>query len=61
MPISRSGTKYAAGSHMVRGDYPKNCAECGEFVPLNDCWQEEIKDVKKTYHHECRRRKNESA
>lgn len=56
-PVSRrTGKRYAAGSHMVRGGYPRTCHGCGEPVPLDDCWQEALQGgrVKLTWHHRCR-------
>jgi len=54
--VSRNGRTYSQGSHMVRGDYPQRCAGCGEFVPLNECWQETVRGVALTWHHACRLR-----
>lgn len=39
---------------MVRGDYPRDCAGCGKPTVLNECWQEHIDGVKRSWHHKCR-------
>lgn len=44
----------AKGSHMVRGEYPRACAGCGKQTALNECWQEEIAGVKRSWHYACR-------
>jgi hypothetical protein len=39
---------------MERGEYPVNCAGCGKPTKLNECWQECVNGVKRSWHHACR-------
>lgn len=52
----RTGKRYAAGSHMARGDFPRNCHGCGKPTKLNDCWQETVlpSGERRAWHHACR-------